>query len=234
MNRFLYLSSFIFLVICGLTAENLIEPIGIIIESKGEVFIIPSGKKYKVSADIGLEIYPGDTLETGNNSDITLVLPDDSTLEFESNNNIIFDNNIRNNSTNNSWFKGFWNIIRNKFLESEKSVLDSDLVGSIRNSDNEEVEIINVKLNSTDNEKLSGELDLIFTAINNELSKLIYSGIINENYKQFKRAEELYYLALELDMENVQTYDLLINLYLKHNQLEKLEDIFEMKRENSW
>ncbi len=209
------------------------EPIAIILSIEGIGQVAPYNTEYKSNSQIGMSLFHGDTLSTDNDSEITLLFSDDTTLVVKENNSITF-NSFQENSGINKFIMGFWSSLRSKFIETEKSVLDSNIVGSIRGVSNDEIIIINKKLSTEDSLEMKG----ILTSLNNELdddyTRSLYESIILESYGQYKDSEQILLECMVLDSENELAYDSIIDLYYQHNLFDKLDLVKESKKERSW
>ncbi len=223
----------VFMVSGYLAANTNSKPVAIVLEVDGKALVRPFNKDYTNYLKIGIELFNGDTITTEKSSTVVLLFPDDTTILLRENNELTF-NDIKSKSGITKFLKGFWDIVTSKFQDSEQSVLDSNLVGSIRGSSKSEILLEDKKLSSAEKDQLNDQLIFIENNIDNKYSILFYKSVKLEEFGQQIRAEKSLLAAIDIDPENENSYNLLIDIYTQNNLLEKIEDIKELKTDKSW
>ncbi len=224
----------VFFIVSGYLAANTsLQPVAIVLEVEGQAIVRPFNKDYTNYLEIGFELFNGDIITTEESSSVVLLFPDDTTILLRENNELAF-NDIKSKTGIKKFLTGFWDIVTSKFLDSEQSVLDSNIVGSIRGSSKNEIPLEDKILSSSEKDQLDEQLVFIKNNIDNKYSNLFYKSMKLEEFGQNIQAEQSLLEAIDVDPENESSYNLLIDIYIQNNLLEKIENIKELKTKQSW
>jgi hypothetical protein len=205
--------------------------LALVAEINGRVELYLSDAREWVPAEVGMDVFEGDMIRTGKDSGVKLLMRSGQTLRIHEKSSISFSAQMGEGpSALGGLFRGLWDVIARKFINSEEADVASGLVGAVRGTA-EEGAVENEELSAGDRESMEKELDLIDSYLEESSARSMLQGILFEKYRQYARAEEAYLNAVEYDPADAYLYDLLLDLYLETGAVEKLEKMKKVKEE---
>lgn len=198
----------------------------------GSVYVKKSGKRFAETIKLDTRYAKGSQIKTNENSSVELLLSDSSIITLDEGLSWVVGSDFTNITKRTEKKKGvnLWDMTIGMLDRVSASAANSNVVGSIRVTGNEEPLKNNVITNS---EKVTLTETLKTLDSNNNFSKHKMSGFIYYTYKQYLSAETEYTKALELatndEMYN-QILDYIIVMLQEIDRPEMANKYVEMKK----
>ncbi len=197
----------------------------LILDLSGEVSVISIGLSRPAAR--GETLMPGDIIITAADGKAVIILSDGNRLDLLPNSRM--EVKYQNEAGNDTIFGRLWGLMKGKFAEAERVGAHVGAVGTMRGSNTEAEVLRDFNLTDTDEkvlEELLRQVDV--EDLPSESADLI-KGMVLEDYRQLRRAEEHYLRILEENPADIMVMDLLINLYLRNQAEVKAKEMIERK-----
>ncbi|MES0489879.1 MAG: hypothetical protein ABUK01_07815 [Leptospirales bacterium] len=200
----------------------------VIIEHRGDVTIKSAKSSREVPVKTGQSVYPGDTIKTGSNGRVVILLSNGNRLDIFSNSQVRIKD--KNENSKESLVGKYWRKLKSKFDDAEYTSNTTGRVGALRGkpgakqpppSDEEladsDKKALQISTKEIESEELSPKTSRLMKAV------------LFEEYGQYKSAEVIYIELIKEFPEDKVIYDMLIDLYINIDLADRANDILEKK-----
>ncbi len=228
MNRFRYLLILpLLFFLLPLYAQSEVVRI---IEQKGDVKVTGALSDKALPAMVGQTLHPGDTIITGPNSHVILLLADGNRIDLYSNSKMKISKKLDGKRDN---LPGFvWKMVHRKIADSEYTGAQAGRAGALRGPA-DEPELKNRTLSKRETNLLGDVMKRVDLEKISRETKEMTRAIVLEEYEQYQSAEKIYLQLIEKSPQQSVYYDMLVDLYIKNDLYNHAKRLLERKNQEA-